>query len=522
MRYAASMKASLASRLFRPVPASSLAAFRIAFGLILVWEVQRYLRNGWVERYWVEPEVSFPYEWFTWVTPLPEGWLYLVVGVWGVGALALTLGLGTRWAAAAVFVSFGYLFLLDAARYLNHFYLVLLLAFLLMVVPSDRVGSWSRARRAQLRPEGEGAPTVPAWALHLVRFQIAVPYVFGGIAKLNGDWLRGEPIRTWLAARDHIPWVGRFFQDEAVVAGFAYGGLGLDLAAPFALAWRPTRGVAFGALLAFHLLNARLFSIGIFPFLMIFASLTFFEPDWPARAWRRALRAPAFHVAAFVAGTTLAVAADPTWELVPMTVTGVGVAVWLGSMWVRDPAVRRAEAVAAPSRPSPPGTPAASPRRRAARTAVLAFLTVWVGIQVLVPLRVYVLPGDAAWNEAGHRFAWRMKLRSKRGDVAFEVTPPDGAWQVRGSFDDQLADWQRSWVATRPYLTLAFAHHLADRFEAMGAPDVRVRAIGSVSLNGRPAHPLVDPEVDLASLPRRAPSYGPWVTTLDEPLPVPR
>ena len=45
----------------------------------------------------------------------------------------------------------------------------------------------------------------PAWALWLVRFHIALPYFFGGVAKLNADWLAGEPMRQMLAGPRRLP-----------------------------------------------------------------------------------------------------------------------------------------------------------------------------------------------------------------------------------------------------------------------------------------------------------------------------
>jgi Vitamin K-dependent gamma-carboxylase, lumenal domain len=36
--------------------------------------------------------------------------------------------------------------------------------------------------------------------------------------------------------------------------------------------------------------------------------------------------------------------------------------------------------------------------------------------KVLMPFRHYTYPGDVAWNEYGHRFSWRMKLRDKNCD----------------------------------------------------------------------------------------------------------
>ncbi|MEX2502078.1 MAG: HTTM domain-containing protein, partial [Trueperaceae bacterium] len=406
----------------------------------------------------------------------------------------------------AVAVAFGYLFLLDATRYLNHFYLVLLLAALLTVVPTHGAAALSGSGP----PSDDRAPpgTAPRWALWLLRVQIGVPYVFGGIAKLNVDWLQGRPIGDWLAARAGDAGPSAWLAAPAAGPLFAYGGLALDLAAPFALLHPRTRLPAFVLLTGFHLLNAQLFSIGMFPFLMIAANTLFFPPDWPQRAWERARAAPLFHAVAFVVGAATAQLADPTWDLVPMVVTGVAVALFAGTPWIRGRhADRPPIAAAAAVSLSDDGG-----RGRRGRAAVLTFVAAWSLFQAAVPLRHHVLPGDVAWNEAGHRFSWRMKLRSKQGTVRFLIRSADGSSVYAHDFGERLASFQRGGVAARPYLTLAFAHHLADRFERAGAGAVEIRAVGEVSLNGRPARPLIDPTVDLAALPRGTPSHGDWVT----------
>ena len=86
---------------------------------------------------------------------------------------------------------YAYQFLIDEALYDNHDYLIVLLGLLLAVVPAHRFFSLDARRRRALASE-----TVPRWALWLLRFQIAVPYVFGGLAKLDADWLlRAQPMK---------------------------------------------------------------------------------------------------------------------------------------------------------------------------------------------------------------------------------------------------------------------------------------------------------------------------------------
>ena len=207
------------------------------------------------------------------MTPLDGDGMYFVFAALGVLAVCIMSGLFYRLAAPLFFVGFTYVFLLDATRYLNHFYLVVLVSFLLAVLPAQRAFSFDARRNPSIRAE-----LMPAWMLWLLRLQIGIPYFYGGIAKLSSDWLRGEPMRAWLAERTDFPIIGPLFTREAVVYAFAYGGLLLDLLAVPMLLWRRTRMLAFILLASFHLMNARLFSIGIFPWMMLAATLVFFPP----------------------------------------------------------------------------------------------------------------------------------------------------------------------------------------------------------------------------------------------------
>jgi vitamin K-dependent gamma-carboxylase len=268
---------ALRSRLFAPVDIASLVYFRVAFGAIMLWEVWRYFDRGWIDRYYVEPTFYFTYYGFDWVRPWPAGWM-MDAHFYALAVLAvlIILGLWYRVSAALFFIGFTYIFLLDQSRYLNHFYLISILGFLLIFIPAHRAFSIDAARRPDTRSD-----TAPAWSLWILRAQIAILYLYGGLAKLNGDWLRGEPMREWLAERTDFPLIGRWFTEEWMVYLFSYGGLLLDLfIVPFLL-WKRTRPFALLAALAFHLTNNELFPIGIFPWLAIAATLLFLPPEWP-------------------------------------------------------------------------------------------------------------------------------------------------------------------------------------------------------------------------------------------------
>ncbi len=255
---------------------------RIAFGVVMVIEVVRFFAHGWIPKYYIAPVFHFTYQGFDWVRPWPGNGMYLHFAALGVCALGIMLGFAYRISSVLLCVGFTYVFLLEKARYLNHFYLICLLAFLLAVLPANRAFSLDARSRGECRG-------IPAWSVGLLRAQLGLVFLFAGTAKLNGDWLRGEPLRSWLAEHADHPVLGVVLGTDWGAHAFSYGGLALDLFAWPLLSWKRTRLAMFLITCVFHVLNAVLFDIGVFPWLMIAVTTIFFEPDWP----RRLLRIPA-------------------------------------------------------------------------------------------------------------------------------------------------------------------------------------------------------------------------------------
>jgi vitamin K-dependent gamma-carboxylase len=251
---------SLRDRLVEPIDGASLRAFRFLFGVLLIGFLARTTQKGVIEHGFVEPVVFFHY--FGLALPSPGRWAYLLYGVLALCAACFALGRWPRVCAGLFCVGFSYLHLVDVTHYLNHYYLVTLLTGLLALVP---IGA-----------------SAPRWGLWLLRFQVGVVYFFGGVAKLKHDWLvMGEPLRTWLAASTDV--LGSLCASREAALAMSWLGAVYDLSIPFLLLGRRTRPLAYVAVLAFHGLTARLFQIGLFPWMMMVASLLFLAPDWPRR-----------------------------------------------------------------------------------------------------------------------------------------------------------------------------------------------------------------------------------------------
>ena len=102
-------------------------------------------------------------------------------------------------------------------------------------------------------------------------------YFFAGVAKLNFDWLiEAQPLKIWLPAQSHLPMIGPFLEMEVTAYFFSWFGAIYDLTIPFLLLMNRTRPWAYAAVVVFHVMTRILFPIGMFPFIMIGATLIFF------------------------------------------------------------------------------------------------------------------------------------------------------------------------------------------------------------------------------------------------------
>lgn len=255
-----------------------MAVFRIGFGLLAVYSSVRFLAKGWVDRLYLEPEHHLTYPGFGWVQPWPSPWMHLHVVVLALLGACIALGYRHRLAAALFVVGFAYAELIDAALYLNHYWFVTLAGLLLVLLPVHH--RWSLDARQGRVLSARYVPAGVVWAL---RAQLAVVYLFAGVAKLNGDWLlRAQPMRLWLADRTHLPIVGPFLDEPMLAYAASWAGAFFDLTIVGWLLWRRSRPWAYGAVVGFHLITGALFQIGVFPWVMIVGTLVFFAPDWPA------------------------------------------------------------------------------------------------------------------------------------------------------------------------------------------------------------------------------------------------
>jgi vitamin K-dependent gamma-carboxylase len=386
------------------VDASSLAAFRILYGLIMFVAMVRFLARGWVKSLYLDPQFHFP--WVSFIQPWPGIWMYAHVVILTICALGIALGLFYRVSVVIFCVGFTYLEFIDRTAYLNHYYLAGLISGLLVFMPAHHQWSVDAWRR-----KDGFSQTVPQWTIWLLRFQLIVVYVFAGLAKINSDWLlAAQPLRMWLMACANLPWIGPWLAESWAAYAASWFGVLHDLCIPFLLLWARTRPWAYLVAIFFHSMTAVLFPIGMFPWIMLTTTTIFFSPAWPRKLLGRVFTAK-----------------DRTEVLEP-------------SGWPRPPQLKIIS------------NPAA------------AAILIYCLAQVLIPLRSWFYPQQGAWDVSGFNFAWRVMLVEKTGYAEFYAVNPITREREGIRLSDYITSRQEMMMAQDPHLVQAMAQYLGREF----------------------------------------------------------
>ncbi len=420
--------------LFKPVSITPLVTFRIIFGLLMFLSLLRFCWRGWIDAVYIQPKFHFTYQGFGWVQPLGEGGMYLLFIIIILAALFIAIGLFYRMATIVFFIGFTYVELIDITTYLNHYYFISLVAFIMIWLPANRHYSVDVLRKPSLQ-----SSTVPSWTIDIIKFQLAIVYAFAGLAKLNYDWLiNAQPMRIWLPAKTHLPIVGPYLYETWIAYLFSWFGAAYDLFIVFFLLNRRTRPFAYIVVIVFHMATAIFFpGIGMFPYVMIVSTLIFFSTE--------------FH--------------NKILSLLPYYSKPVNAGYLYGFKYKR---------------------------------ILPSVIVVYVIIQLMMPLRFLLYPGHLFWHEEGYRFSWRVMLMEKAGAAYFTIKEKDTNRRYEINNAEFLTPLQEKMMSTQPDMIIKFAHFLADEFKKRGVNDPGVFGEIYVTLNGKRSTLFIDSTVDLA------------------------
>ncbi len=417
--------------------AAPLAVFRISFGLMMLASIIRFWSYGWIEKLYLQPKFHFSYYGFEWIKPIGD-YTYLIFVICGFSALFVALGLKYRLAVIIFFLSFTYIEFMDKTTYLNHYYFISVLSFLMCFLPANGYFSLDAILRKKHYKQ------IPKWTIDSIKLLLGIVYVYAGFAKLNSDWLfRAMPLKIWLPSKYDLPLIGEsVMQQEWLHSAMSWSGMLYDLTIPFLLLYKRTRIFAFVVVVFFHVFTRVLFPIGMFPYVMIIGTLIFFDYKVHERilnVFRKLFKSLKLKAA-------------------KLETSNYGFS---------------------------------------NQKIILPVLALFFAIQLLFPFRYALYPNELFWTEEGYRFSWRVMLMEKAGYTEFKVVNSETGSSFAVNNLDFLSPFQEKQMSTQPDFILEYAKHLERHFGSQGHQNIEIYVDSYVALNGRSSERYIDPKVDL-------------------------
>ena len=429
-----------------------LVVFRIIFGFMMAISTLRFILKGWVEDLYVTPTYYFTYYGFDWVNPFDGPTMHLLFWVMFACAILIMLGLFYRINIIIYFLLFTYIELVDKTNYLNHYYFISCISFILMFLPANRSFSLDCFFGiCQIKNY------CSSWMINCIKLQIGIVYLYAGISKLNYHWLfEAEPLINWLKHLSDFPIIGELLMFDTTAYVFSWFGAIFDLTIFFILINNKYRIWGYLVVVIFHIFTSIMFPIGVFPLVMIASTLIFFSDNFHNKVIE-------FLSKLFFIKKEHSNSERYSYPLYSKKIIGI---------------------------------------------IYVLFFT----LQLLLPFRFLLYPGKLFWNEQGYRFSWRVMLIEKAGYAQFYVHEPKKDRKMLINNKDYLTPQQEKMMATQPDMILQYAHFLRDEFtdslivesngEKIQLNKPKITADVRVSLFNKGSKVFVDPNVNLSNINR--------------------
>lgn len=441
-------------QLFTQIDNTGLVLFRIVFGALIATEGFGAIATGWVRRTLVEPEFTFNFIGFEFLQPLPGNGMYFYFAILGVLGLCVMVGFKYRYTMLAYAIMWSGVYLMQKSSYNNHYYLMMLLCYIMAMLPAHKWLSVDSALNPKLK-----SIKMPRWCSLLIIAQIWLVFTYAAIAKIYPGWLDGTASRLFMRGKADYWLIGDFLQQDWVHSGMVYFGILFDLLIIPLFLWKRTRMLAFVLSLFFHLFNSVVFQIGIFPYMSIAFVLFFFSSETLIRRF-------------------------------------------------------------VPKKPLYTGSELVVPKHS---RFILGAMSIYLIIQLALPLRHWFIAEPVLWTEEGHRLSWRMMLRTKSGRIIFYTKDKNDPNATKKNFNykDLLTAKQRRSIKTKADFIWQFAQRI-HKIEAAKGNDVAVYTSSKLRVNDGEYYPFIDPDIDLASVPWDHFKHNTWILPAPENFAVPK
>ncbi|XP_027845741.2 vitamin K-dependent gamma-carboxylase [Aphis gossypii] len=451
-RRAATAWRRLVSYMFEPEDGECLAALRIVFGLLMMIDTMDERGFCQADKRWMEPmKCYFPL--FDFIKPLPGRLICLAYGAMFTGVLGILIGFHYRISCAIYAIPYWYLFLADKSLWNNHSYLFGLLIMIFSTTNAHH--NWSMDRLLGKIPL-DTPSSVPRWNYMLLRIQFFIMYFVAGLKKFEPDWLLGYSMMSLGHHYAFTPF-RYFFSAEFVDHWIVHvGGFLIDLLSGFGLCFQSVRPFTIVVLLAFHGMNATMFTIGMFPYVCAAMIPVFCEPATMSKMLRTAVEC-----------------------------------IWNDKSGLKSVDYK--------------------PPTRTKQNAIVAGVCVYTALQLFLPYSHVLTQGYNGWRNGLYGYSWDMMVYNV--DVAkVEVKVLDHVRREQFFLDPHSWTNNNKWMLHGDMLKQfagCVAANMADRHDNIS---VLMDIWGS--LNGRFHQRLVDPNVDLLHAPWSPWSPVPWLLPL--------
>ncbi len=420
--------------------AATLAFFRLAFGLMMVFSLIRFASYNWIEEFYIIPQFHFTYYGFSWVKTLGV-YTYLLFVLSGIAAFFVAIGYKYKIAIITFFLTFTYIELIDKTTYLNHYYFVSVISFIMIFLPANCFFSVDAFKNPKIAFQ-----KIPSWNIDIIKILLAIVYLYAGLAKLNSDWLLSAmPLKIWLPNNSNLPIIGSLLNENWVHYAFSWTGMVYDLSIVFLLLYKRTRIFAFVLVVIFHVLTRILFPIGVFPYIMIISTLIFFDADFHKKVLN--IIAKLFKI---------------NFEIYENT-----------KQFIEN--------------------------KSSNYRLKITVLTLFLAFQILFPFRYFLYKDELFWTEEGFRFSWRVMIMEKAGYCQFIVKDSNAKKSIRINNGIFLTTFQEKQMSYQPDFILEYAHYLCEFYKKQGLKNPEVYVESYIALNGRLSQKYINPKINLAN-----------------------
>ncbi|XP_058463555.1 vitamin K-dependent gamma-carboxylase [Malaya genurostris] len=266
--------------MYRPTDAAALGVARLMFGLMMLIDIPEERGGGSLDYRWGDPKgCTFPL--IDGIEPMTFPRMGIVYLMMWLGSLGIMLGYRFRLTALMFVTTYWYVFLLDKSAWNNHSYLYGLLGTLFLFTDANRFLSLDAYRNRTTQP------VVPFWNYFILKYQFFILYFLAGMKKMSTEWLSGYAMTNlgyhWVFLPFRII-IGVKLTDLLIIHWF---GCIFDTLVVFFLIYAPTRKIATMFACAFHLMNSRLFHIGMFPWTCLTQLPLYYSVSWPRLVLKR-------------------------------------------------------------------------------------------------------------------------------------------------------------------------------------------------------------------------------------------